>query len=105
MEARDTVMKPEEYNLLIERYKSYPKTPSSSGRNDLVEFLNKSQAEITWPIAKAEGIREVVEWIKTNSIIYRLDQLDYECSHFADQLLVDEEEWLESLKGWGIEDE
>ena len=40
---KDRLLTPEEYNLVIERYKNYPRAPSPSGRNELVESLNKAQ--------------------------------------------------------------
>ena len=67
MEAKtwqDTVMKPEEYNLIIERYKAYPQAPSPSGRNELVEWLNKAQAEITWDRARERTLIKVGEWLE-----------------------------------------
>ncbi len=49
------------------------------------------------------GIKEVVKWITAKSTIYRDNELDPECSHFTDQLIIDEDEWQIKLNEWGIE--
>ena len=58
------------------------------------------QDETIYQAGKKAGIREVVEWISDNSTIYRDTELDYECTSFADQLLIDEDDWQAQLKTW-----
>lgn len=48
MKAEDTVMKPEDYAKIIERYKAFPQSNFASGRSDLVEQLIKAQAKISF---------------------------------------------------------
>lgn len=80
MEAEKTVMGEEEM-LCCSLIGKFP----FEDVRDVIEETCIHQAEITFPLGKQEGIREVVEWIQ-----YHLP--DYE---FGDK-------WQAKLKDWGL---
>lgn len=58
MEAKDTVMTGEQ---MLKKQREWGQEHTDVG----VQLLIEHQAEITWPIAKQAGIREVMEWIES----------------------------------------
>ena len=98
MEAKDTVMSPEQLQIIL--LKCCGDISCSEEALKLWKTIAQDQAEITAPIFYAEGhkagIREVVEWLQP--------QLDI---GYADNLItigLDRSEWNTKLKAWGIEE-
>ncbi len=95
MEAKDTMMGEQE--LRAECFKTPHEEVGDGYCLKCVELAAQAQAEITWPIAKQAGIKEVVEWIKAQQ---------YECANPEDMaykwLLVPPEDWQAKLKEWGL---
>ena len=95
MEAKDTVMSKEQIIDIMPSGDSW-----EDGRELLWDYVSQGslrniatrQAEISFPLGKQEGRREVVEWIWSNATDVFKDYL--QCS----------QKWQAYLKEWGIEE-
>ncbi len=86
MEAKDTVIKTEPHSATA----SCPHCGEELGQGSLVESIRSEQAEITWLIAEREGMRKVVEHLKTDKDIGFLMQVYFDFKGRA------------KLKEWGL---
>lgn len=68
-------------------------TMSDSGTNLYRDAYNNG---------RLAGMREVAEWIKKNSEVYRYENLDYECKWLDGERSFIDEEWQAKLKEWRI---
>lgn len=91
MEAKDTVMSGAEmWNVTV--------GTSFWSEERKRREVAKAQAEITWPIAFKAGIREVVEWIKTQQL-----PKEYQAEEYIGLSVIPDKFWQAKLKEWGIE--
>ena len=110
MEAKDTVMSPQEISKVRRQWAS-GQIVGGSPENDLI----KAQAEISFKVGKTAGvaeslisslkaigasrkagIKEVMDWIKGNHVLgVGDDGLYWQC-------YISEQEWEAKLKEWGL---
>jgi len=93
---KDTMMSPADVEAIMLPKNSYIMPVELGKCMDLIE----AQAEITGKIMKQEGIREVVEWLKTKGA-YLEDPITGNKSAPC-ALLVGLDEWQAKLKEWGV---
>lgn len=107
MEAKDTVIDEEEIKRIVmiqALAKDEREFLAHYDMDDGVESSKttaKAQAEITFPLGKQEGIREVVEWVKSNGGWI----LNYNTSK-PERIWnwsITHDDWQAKLKEWGIE--
>jgi len=79
MEAKDTVIKPDELGLAIIKHPELP----------MGQAISIEQAEITAPIFLKEGMKKIVEWVE--------DEL------FKEPSILDYTRWQAKKKKWGLE--
>lgn len=70
MEAKDTVMNPKELRAIRERVRILSPELSADREGDIAQVTAENQAEITFPLGKQEGRKEVVEWSNEPCILH-----------------------------------
>ena len=101
MEANDTVMSKEEILTRAIDMGLMGLFTHDAATKALTEHL-EHQAEISFPLGKAEGRKEVVEWFKTKQGA-AFAMAYYGKTSAARTFQVDEDEWQAKLKEWGVE--
>ncbi len=103
MEAKDTVMKP---NQIVEAMSEW-KDDNGIAWEDWNTVMTK-QAEISFKAGKQVGIKEVVDWIKTNSSLFiagrDIEKLAGSNNREATSYypIIKYLDWQAKLKEWGI---